>query len=155
MTKFSFKSHDYFITEQSIDDLYVKIYREMCQKPLPGMVQPYRNNVFMGMDTKICVKIFGKPAIGYRWLLFSGENETQRGVLDADGVSRGLNMSLSNGLCKCTPRSFRGRFDPNGFLCTSDMPSYYIIIKEPLEDVSSLISLWLDDGGAALDIDDK
>jgi len=145
---FEFSAHDYFITEQAIDDLYIFMRREMRRSPLPGMKQPIPNNAFMGMDTVLVCKFKGQPAIGYKWKLLKDDNIIQEGETDHNGMSFGLDVIYSNGICKCYPQLFRNTLslakicsDLNGRRCDVVLPIYKLnIIKMNLEHMSEGVS---------------
>lgn len=130
---FKFTAHNYFITEQAENNLYILIKREMRRTPYTGMKQPCPPNSVMGMDTVLTVKHNGKVAIGYVFELFKNGMLIQDGITNHDGMAFGLNVAYQNDKCQCNPQIFRKRLniDINNRRCSESLLEYAIKIIEP------------------------
>ena len=125
-------AHDYFITKQSIGNLHVHIRREMRRTPFIGMKQPAPHNSIMGIDVVMILKFKGQNAIGYNWTLIKEQVIIQKGMTDHNGISSGIDIEFSNGLCQCQPQWFRDNSPFNEMrFCDTVLPKYQIEIEEP------------------------
>ena len=139
MISFPFKAHNYFITEQATDGLYVKIHREMRTKPFIGMKQPAPSNSLMGFDAVLTVKHHGQPAIHFDWQLLKDDVVIQTGKTDHEGKSCHLRIQFCEATCECLPLTFRHtkvlddwQLDLNERLCGQTLPSYVVSVAVPL-----------------------
>ncbi len=138
IASFIVTAHDYFITEQAVNDLYIHIRREMRLRPYIGMKQPAPQNSCMGMDVVLVVKFKGHIARGYKWKLIKNDLIIQNGITDHNGMAYGLNIGFSNGVCQCRPQWFRTTirqskkpFDINSRCCAAVLPTYALEFDEP------------------------
>lgn len=138
IASFTIIAHDYFITEQATNELYVYMRREMRRAPLLGMKQPAPQNSFMGMDTVLVCKYKGQVGRGYKWKLLKDGQVIQSGITDHNGMAYGLDIEFSNGLCTCRPQWFRDTSpmakkepDINKRICGVILPTYQIEFDEP------------------------
>ena len=145
LASFIVVAHDYFITKQSVDDLYIHVRREMRLTPFLGMKQPAPPNSIMGMDVVMMLKHKGKAAIGYKWRLFKDHQIIQEGITDHNGMSVGINIEFSNGVCGCHPQWFRENSPFNEMrFCDEFLPAYQIEIDEPeTVETAAEASPWL------------
>lgn len=132
LASFTIVAHDYFITKQSVDDLHIHMRREMRRAPFLGMKQPAPHNSIMGMDTVMILKFKGQAAIGYRWTLVKDYQVIQKGITDHNGMSVGIDVKFSNGICSCHPQWFRDHSPFNEMrFCNELLPIYQIEIEGP------------------------
>lgn len=155
LASFTVIAHDYFITKQSVDDLYIHIRREMRRTSFLGMKQPVPINGIMGMDVVMVLKVKGQAAVGYKWTLVRNHQVIQKGITDHNGMSVGINIEFSNGICECHPQWFRDSSPYNEMrFCNVQLPIYQIEIEEPdvtetVTDMSSVLSTQFETCSAA------
>lgn len=130
---FNIIAHDYLITEQSINELYINIAREMRRTPFIGMKQPAPSDGFMGMDTVLTATYRGQPARSLQWKLWKDHCLIQEGTTNHNGMSFGLDVEFSNGLCRCRPQWFRKWYETNRGQCDVPLPAYQIEFELPAE----------------------
>ena len=94
--KIKFTGNEFYITEQSIGNVHVRIIRYVRTTTIEGMKQPIKVGVSMGVDTRLELKKDGKPIKNGEWKLTLNKNLVQYGVADTDGINDGLNISTSN-----------------------------------------------------------
>ncbi len=138
LAQFEFRAHDYFITEQAVNDVYVLIKRSMRQCKLPNMSIPSPSNSLMGMDTTLSVKYNGQPAQYFPYELLLDGQSIQIGKTDNVGISYGLDVRFSNGYCDCRPYWFKDtevlrKKEPNLNLrcCGKNLPKYQLSVYLP------------------------
>jgi len=94
--KIKFTGNEFYITEQSIDNVHIKIMRYVRTTTIEGMKQPIKVGGSMGVDTRLELKKDGKPIENGEWKLTLNKNLVQYGVADTAGISDGLNISTFN-----------------------------------------------------------
>ena len=132
---FTIVAHDYFITEQAIDELYIYMHREMRRVSLTNMKQPAPINGLMGMDTILIIKYKGQPCCNIKWALTKNNKKIQSGATDHNGMSFGLDVAYSNGICQCYPKFFhnynnQNKPDLNKRCCKVLLPIYQLKVTK-------------------------
>lgn len=79
---------------QGGNDIAVRLFRSMRQKPLLGMKQPALNGAILGMETILEMTAKGYPAVGYRWKIYRGKKLIQSGMIDSGGMSGDIKIGL-------------------------------------------------------------
>lgn len=130
MPLFTIIAHDYLIIRQTVGRLSININREMRQKPFTNMKQPIQHGCMMGMDVIMNLKIMGKPAIGYKWILSKDGDIIQTGITDNQGISEGIDLDFSNGICQCDPTQFRNDSDDVSH-CNAALATYKLEVSLP------------------------
>lgn len=77
-----------------LGDIFVKVSRVFRTSPLPGMKQPAKRGVMMGMETILLITHSGKPVASYRWVLRKNGIIIQRGTTDSNGLSGDVDVDL-------------------------------------------------------------
>ena len=94
--KINFTGNEFYITQQSVDDIHIKIVRYVRTTTMEGMQQPIKVGVSMGVDTRLELKKGKKPFENGEWKLSLNNDIVQYGVTDMAGTSDGLNISIFN-----------------------------------------------------------
>ena len=89
--KFEFKNLGFNLTEQVIDNIYIKIWRQMRVDPYPGMKQPTPFGGFLGFEIKLMVKCDGLLTNDHGFKLYKDDQLIQDGEL-TNGIFSGLNI---------------------------------------------------------------
>lgn len=134
---FQVVAHNYFVTEQAINEIYIFIRRELRQSSFTTMRMLAPTNSFMGMDTVLVVKHKGQPAIYHNWRLLLSTKVIQEGTTDHNGMSFGLEIDTSAD-CHCLPKWFKHTAvndakepDLNKRCCKHPIPVYTLEIYPP------------------------
>lgn len=86
LASFEFVGARYKITKQSVDDIFIHIWRELRRKPFLGMKQPTPHGGFLGFQCVLEAKKDGLPAVDLPFILYLNKKEIQRGTLDGFGM---------------------------------------------------------------------
>lgn len=94
LATFEFDNSGYYdITEQSNNEVYIKIQRFLRRSPLPGMKQPTPHGGMLGFEVRLSVKHDGLRAAKYRFDLLSEDTHIQSDMLDDRGEYHNLHIS--------------------------------------------------------------
>lgn len=105
--RFRFAAHNFFITEQASNEIYILIRREMRTAPLPSMKMPTPHYCILGLDAVMTIKHKGQPAPFYSYKLYRNELLIQTGAADGLGMVYGLDVIYSPDKCGCRPEWFK------------------------------------------------
>lgn len=137
LAQFKIAAHNFFVTEQAENEIYVYIRREFRTFPLLGMKMPTPQSAFLGMDTVLVVKHKGQPAIEYSFSLLKDNIEIQAGYTNHLGMFHGLDIIFADSVCECDPARFKNhksnkKKDSNLNLrcCKKNVPIYTLEINE-------------------------
>ena len=140
--QFRFAAHNFFVTEQAINEIYIHIRREMRSTPLPSMKMPTPHYCLLGLDTVMVIKHKGQPAPFFKYQLYRNELLIQEGMADGLGMVYGLDILYSIKTCLCrsewfknnahTPKKKKSEPNLNLRCCKKDLPIYDLHISASL-----------------------
>lgn len=98
LASFDFSNNDYIITEQSKDNILVRMWRELRRQPFIGMKQNTPHGGVLGLQCILEIKRDGLPASFLNFIIYKNKHEIQRGFLNNIGRYENIRIPMVYGV---------------------------------------------------------